>query len=430
MTSKGILFGEAFDAALNAAKSHAVESSSDVTIIRDLKGRIRLVLESGEGTPQATGLASRLSTLLGAYGCPPEESILFRDKLGTLDSLLDARLQIEDAPGVFLLDRQIIGHDWTRKPLSRTSTNKRFTFHGLKGGVGRSTALANWSWHLAELGLKILVIDLDLESPGLSSTLLPEDLQPDFGVVDWFVEDGVSQGDLIIPEMVSRSPLAQQTAGQILVTPSFGSKSGDYLSKLSRCYADFSAEGTSSWAARLNRLVEKLEELHRPDIVLFDSRAGLHDIAGVLITRMDADCFLFAVNSRQTWDGYGALFKRWKAMPELGKAVRPRLQMVAGLVPDTGVGAYLGSFQESSWDLFRENLYDEVDADDFDGFSFDLEDETAPHRAFPILWHRALMEFDPVANEGNLRPAVEIAYAEFFRQAGLWLRRPSEASDV
>jgi len=103
----------------------------------------------------------------------------------------------EDGLKIWLLDRQIIGQDWMRAPLQRETENPRVTFFGIKGGVGRSTALAIWAWQLARQGKKVLILDLDLESPGVSSTLLPADYLPDYGIVDWFVEDGVGPKQIL-----------------------------------------------------------------------------------------------------------------------------------------------------------------------------------------------------------------------------------------
>ncbi len=41
------------------------------------------------------------------------------------------------------------------------------TFYSYKGGVGRSMALANVAFELAKQGKKILMVDWDLEAPGL-----------------------------------------------------------------------------------------------------------------------------------------------------------------------------------------------------------------------------------------------------------------------
>ena len=41
------------------------------------------------------------------------------------------------------------------------------TFYSYKGGVGRSMALANIAVLLAQRGMKVLMVDWDLEAPGL-----------------------------------------------------------------------------------------------------------------------------------------------------------------------------------------------------------------------------------------------------------------------
>ena len=43
------------------------------------------------------------------------------------------------------------------------------TFYSFKGGVGRTLALLNVAYELADVGLKILVVDFDLEAPGIHS---------------------------------------------------------------------------------------------------------------------------------------------------------------------------------------------------------------------------------------------------------------------
>ena len=42
-----------------------------------------------------------------------------------------------------------------------------YTFYSYKGGVGRSMALANVAALLAEWGKRVLIIDWDLEAPGI-----------------------------------------------------------------------------------------------------------------------------------------------------------------------------------------------------------------------------------------------------------------------
>jgi len=62
--------------------------------------------------------------------------------------------------------------------MSKTRQNAlRIAFFSVKGGVGRSTLLMHWAMLLAEKGLKVLVIDGDLEAPSLDIMLGIEPLR-------------------------------------------------------------------------------------------------------------------------------------------------------------------------------------------------------------------------------------------------------------
>lgn len=416
--TSNVLFNDALEYALGEVRSQGKPLAEEVTLVRDFRGRIRVVLPSKPAcAEQLTAFESSLSLKLGAYGFGSGRAVLFADELGESDSLLNERrlLSAEGGLSVYLLDRQIVGQDWMRNAMPRKTSNPRVTFYGIKGGVGRSTALVNWAWHLAEQGKMVLVFDLDLESPGVSSSLLPPSHLPDYGVVDWFVEDGVGQAEVIDTEMLGISPLAQGLSGEIKVVPAYGRKTGGYLPKLARCYSEFSGNASISWAERLQKLVERQEEMLNPDVVILDSRAGLHDIAAVLATRMDADTLLFAIDSAQTWMGYSLLFQHWHDHPQV-KSFRERLQIIASMVPETRRDDYLQSFKEYAWDLFREHLYDETGPHTVDAFSFDLDDDAAPHGPVPIFWHRALQEFNPAAGGIDTKTARE-ALGAFFELA-------------
>jgi len=47
------------------------------------------------------------------------------------------------------------------------------TFYSYKGGTGRSLALSNVAWILASAGKRVLVMDWDLEAPGLHRYFKP-----------------------------------------------------------------------------------------------------------------------------------------------------------------------------------------------------------------------------------------------------------------
>jgi len=428
-SQKKIDFNSALETAIKLAQQYWETLGDSVIILRDLYGRIRVVLPGDK--PKDTkfdNFAKELSSKLGAYGYPPDNTMLFGNSLIEGDALFGAELtdrrlyKEENGRKIWLLDRQITGQDWGRAPFETETQTRRFTFFGIKGGVGRSTALIVWAWWLAKQKKKnVLIFDLDLESPGTSSTLLPHlpySTLPEYGIVDWFVEDGVGQAEMVEESMVSRSPLATDFPGEIRVVPAFGSNTGDYLSKLARCYREQGGKNPASWSQRLQRMVKKIEEIEKPDVVLFDSRAGLHDIAAVLVTRMGADTFLFALPSEQTWTAYSFLFSYWKENPQMLLNFRDRLKMVAGMVPETEREQYLKRFRSRSWDLFRDHLYEEIDAKTTDAFSFDLMSEEAPHYPLIVFWNRALQEFDPIATDMKLdEQIIQAAFGGFLEEA-------------
>ncbi len=74
------------------------------------------------------------------------------------------------------------------------------TFYSFKGGTGRTMALANVAWILAANGLRVLVADWDLESPGLHKFFMP------------FLEAGVAERPGII-DFIRKYEWAADRAG-------------------------------------------------------------------------------------------------------------------------------------------------------------------------------------------------------------------------
>ena len=196
---------------------------------------------------------------------------------------------------LLLLERQDKERDWLVPPtatLNSTRPIKRCVFFSVKGGVGRSSALTMLAITLATHGKRVLVVDGDFESPGLSSSLLPlGEGQPEYGVIDWLTAqalgaDEPSLARMALESTASPSPLNAQLnlQGQILVAPAYGSKTEAYVSKLARIYRH-SPEG-KPYAQRLNEFLSTTEAQHKIDITLFDCRAGIDDTAAAAITQL------------------------------------------------------------------------------------------------------------------------------------------------
>ncbi|MCF8014277.1 MAG: P-loop NTPase [Chromatiaceae bacterium] len=398
----------------------ALEPAGEILAIRDLWGRIRFIVsERPAPDDPLTGalrlLAEAAVQRLGLRAYAAEDAILYADESFADIELLRAAPGIAiGSPGLVfrLIDRQITGQSWaTVSERTDVRASFRIAMYSLKGGVGRSTATAVAAWNLARLGRSVLVLDLDMESPGLSASLLPPASQPEFGIVDWFMEDVVGQGDTVIAHMSARAPLAHDLPGEVWVVPSHGAQPGDFMAKLGRCHLDLPGNtGAEAWDHRLLRLVSALETDKAPDVVLLDARSGFHDLASAVVTELADIVLLFALDSEQTWSGYRLLFEHWQRYG-VAERIRERLQIVAALIPETDRDAYLTAFRERAWGLFRDHLYDELGAGEVDGFSFDLNDSPAPHTPLPIYWHRGLASLGSLA---SLDPQLVAATAGGF----------------
>ena len=408
---------------LENMSSEALSEAGRIYLVRDLLGTVRISVSDEMETNKTVcavlePLARRLHETLGPHGFPAEDAVLFVDA-ELLDDLDDQALMIH--PGVYLADRLVTGGDWwTVSEPPRTTSAARYTLYSVKGGVGRSTTAAALAWHLARNGEHVLVVDLDLESPGLSSAMLDPAARPEFGVTDWFVEDLVGQGNYVSERMAAAPAWAQELDGDVRVVPAHGSEPGEYLAKLGRVYLDIKVP----WKVRLERLLSRLEETYKPSIVLLESRSGLHDIAAATVTDLGAQVLLFAVDAESHWDDYKVLFRHWQTYRHrvngshadvLAWKIRERLSIVSALTPEIDKAPYLRRFRKHAWNLFRDHLYDIMDpsGDSQDEFSFDLHEEGAPHDPLTIHWNTGLAAGASLRNLEREQTAVQNAYEQF-----------------
>ena len=388
MNDKFVSFDEIHEIVVDVIKETEAlpEKVFPLYYIRDLFGKVRVavtnsVRENKTCRNALRNLTDSLEGTLGAHGYPAQSPVLFVDPVMLGDLHREGR-QIQ--PGVYWVERLVTGNEWftVGEDLAPREV-MRWTLFSVKGGVGRTTAAAVLASHLARKGDRVLVVDLDLESPGLSSAMLEARAQPEFGVTDWFVEDLVGQGNRVIDRMIASPAWAQNMDGNVMVVPAHGSEPGEYLAKLGRVPMDTGG----SWTSRLDGMLSQLEQICEPSIVLLDTRYGLNDIAAATVTDLGAEVLLFAIDSESHWTDYEILFEHWQRQ-DLSPKIRERLSIVSALTPELETEEYLQRFRECSWSLFQ-GLYDEAPASDDptgDFFSYDLNDEEAPHHPLPIHW--------------------------------------------
>ncbi len=318
-----------------------------------------------------------------------------------------------DALPTYWIERQAKEKIWAQSPQVMDPLHPlRIVFFGIKGGVGRSSALSATAYHLLAQGKKVLVLDADFESPGVSSTLLADNLRPDYGLLDWFALDALDPSlavELIeTHRVVERSGLDQLVSGDgtIWVAPSFGRQTQDYVGKLGRLYQDVGDQG---YVQRFKKMLAGLEKELEPDVVLIDSRAGVDDTAALALTQLDAHGLLFATHGRSTWAAYAHLFTHWQHFAHLhagGEDFRSKLHMVSALTPVDA--AYDKDFLDASYSLFLEHIYESLAADQMEseGFNYGADDPDAPHHPWRVRWDDVLRHFDLIQNPAQLDTGV------------------------
>lgn len=187
------------------------------------------------------------------------------------------------------------------------------TFYSYKGGTGRTMAVANAAWIIASQGRRVLVIDWDLESPGLHRFLHPflydKELRSSRGIMDLVqayarLTTDVSLEPQSVAELVDRLVLTDYVSG---VNWDFGGGRIDLMPAGQQDEAYSQAVNSFIWTTFYERqggaeffrtLRDKLCEAY--DYVLIDSRTGFNDVSGICTREMPdvvVDCFTMATQS-------------------------------------------------------------------------------------------------------------------------------------
>ena len=433
-------FDTTVPAALDVIGTYFPTRDWETTLVRDSFGTLSVVLPDNAivGVNGWNELAKRLHQALGAYSAGESQVLLKQSDLIDALDVIDSpdRVRLPDAVNTWIVDRLLTNQDWLRQPLVSPPPLPTAVAFSIKGGVGRTTAFALWAWSLARAGKNVVLVDLDLEAPGVAGLLLDEKQNPDYGLVDWLVEALVGQSDeLLLRDCLVECDLARSERGRIRVLPAFGKKTGEYVNKLGRIYMPTFDTETSKFQGLGDRLLMLLQQLaslqDRPDLVLLDSRAGLHDIGSAAVTRLGAEVFMFARDDYQSWQAYRQLFSHLKRSRSVAVGMddsdlRWRLKMVgAQLEPSDSAKR---RFTDTCYGVWSDELYDAgVTSEDEETLRashkkipqvFEREQDNAPHLPLSVHFDLGIKNFDliNVENRPDWR-VIDAAFGDFFAGA-------------
>ena len=150
----------------------------------------------------------------------------------------------------------------------------RVTFYSYKGGVGRTLAMLNVAAVLAQHDRRVVAVDLDLEAPGFGLSHLTAALGELPGASDLLL--GRQEDKDIDIEQCQHAILTEQCGQNLRLVPA-GTRTDELIQRLPGFYThpDHDDAYLFEW------LAAHIGDALQPDYLLFDSRTGRADIAGV-----------------------------------------------------------------------------------------------------------------------------------------------------
>ena len=203
------------------------------------------------------------------------------------------------------------------------------TFYSYKGGVGRTMALANVAAMLAKEGRRVLLIDFDLEAPGLDAFEGLGCAKGNSGVVEYVAEYLATGKAPPIGSFVRECvPSSTHLRGKLWLMPS-GKKDQQYNRDRARInwtelYDKYDGERfIENWKA-------DIEKTYSPDYVLIDSRTGLTDVGGICTLHLPQLVVLIYALNDQNIHGIAGVAR---AVSKAENTRPPQLLTVASPVP-------------------------------------------------------------------------------------------------
>lgn len=156
------------------------------------------------------------------------------------------------------------------------------TFYSFKGGVGRTTALGILARMLAAEKRRVVMLDFDLEAPGLSymfPSAFPEN-QPMYGILDYLHQRYLTPDANLPPISECLYQVELPFRSEVYLVPA-GEYNENYVHRL----ADLDVRLFYQRDANaMKQLIEDIvHHLNTPDVLLIDARTGFTEIGAVAL---------------------------------------------------------------------------------------------------------------------------------------------------
>ena len=327
------------------------------------------------------------------------DSFLDKEWLDTIESLdinsgmylklKEVNIKMEDNPLIYFTERHITRLNWFanknysiyESPILKEKKSRVITFYSFKGGVGRTTSLVLTALTLVRQGKKVVVVDFDLEAPGLSTILPVQDMEyPKYGVVDYIIESQIfKEKQIDIDQYIypfSEKEVVGTEGGQMFVFQASNldkDNSNEYIEKIGRI--DFGMPQYFNANNPVCRMLENISSRFNPDYIFIDARTGIHDIGGLTLSKYSDLAALVFYGNKQNISGMRMVINKIK---EIGI---PFLLINSPVPPiDAGCDEEIAFYAENAHKIFIEaGIYNENNMPD-------INEEGADHYPYNIKY--------------------------------------------
>ena len=206
------------------------------------------------------------------------------------------------------------------------------TFYSFKGGAGRSMALMNIAIEMAKSGNRVLVVDFDLEAPGLETFNLPRPKTETRGLVDFVQSYLTYRKAPDVAGFLYKSAVQLGSHGELWIMPA-GLQDSNYATRLSAInWRSLYAKQDGYFLFEDLKL--QWQSYIDPDYVLIDSRTGYTDVGGICTRQLPDSVVCLFFPTEQNLQGLRKVVGRIRNENKPPREKNIRLLFVNSNIPD------------------------------------------------------------------------------------------------
>ena len=220
-------------------------------------------------------------------------------------------------------------------------------FYSYKGGVGRTLLVANTAQFLALSGRRVVVLDLDLEAPGLlhkfgSNEVLARAASGELpGAVDELLNtlEGRPQ-KRGLRETAIEVPLPAGAKGALLLIPAGSAPSHAYWAALERLNGALKFNGPNGGLPEaILELQARIAQELNPEFLLVDSRTGITELGGLATSILADRVVCLTTAAAESVEGTLVVAQALHAAPRLSSQRALRVDYLLTRVPSASTRA-------------------------------------------------------------------------------------------